>query len=68
MSQVNDPVMGFVVGSGIKWKTADYSRMTKATALEVREKPRLVADRLLRQLLRGLGTEGLLDQLPSDLA
>jgi len=64
MSQVNDPAMGFVAGAGITWETADYSRTTRATALEIREKPRLVADRLLRQLLRGLGTEDLLDQPP----
>jgi hypothetical protein len=64
MSQVNDPAMGFVAGAGITWKAADYSRTTKATALEVGQKSTLVADRLLRQLLRGLGTEDLLNQPP----
>jgi hypothetical protein len=64
ISQVNDPAMGFVAGAGIAWDAADYYRTTKATALEVSEKPKLVAGRLLRQLLRGLGSEDLLNQPP----
>ena len=63
-SQVNDPYSGFIAGTNMTWETAGYSRVTKATALEVREKPKRIADRLFRRLMRGLGTEFFLDQPP----
>lgn len=64
MSQTSDPYSGFMAGSGITWDTAGYSATTKAAATEVREKPVLVVGRLLRRLMRGLGTEGLLERPP----
>jgi len=66
-SQVNNPALGFIGGTDTAWETAAYSQTTRATALEVREKPTLIAGRLLRQLLRGLGTEALLEQPPFKL-
>ena len=64
MSQLNDFSAGYLAGSGIAWEKAGYSYATKAAALEIREKATLVTARLLRQLLRGLGTEMLMSQAP----
>jgi hypothetical protein len=68
MSQVSDFTSGFIVGSGIVWEKADYEEATRASALEIREKAAAVTARLLRQLLRGLGTEVLLSQAPFDVS
>ncbi len=64
MSQLSDFTAGYLAGPGIAWEKAGYSYATRAAALEVREKATLVTARLLRQLLRGLGTEMLLSQAP----
>jgi hypothetical protein len=65
MSQVNDPYMGgLILAPGLVWEKADYSWATTATALAIRQEGDTITGRLLRQLLRGLGTEPLLDQLP----
>jgi hypothetical protein len=66
MSQVTDP--GGFPGSGPVWEKASYSQATKAAALVVREQAAPLTARLLRQLLRGLGTEVLLSQAPFDLS
>jgi|GEM_PF-2626269 len=68
MSQVNDLSAGFISGSGIIWEKAGYSQVTRASALQIREKATAVTAWLLRQLLRGLGTEVLLSQAPFDLS
>ena len=65
-SQVNDLNSGFISGPDIVWEKADYSFATRVAAVEIREKARAVTARLLRQLLRGLGTEMLLSQPPFD--
>jgi hypothetical protein len=64
MSQVNDLSSGFIAGPGIVWEKAGYSQAIKVAALEVREKATVVTARLLRNLLRGLGSEVLLSQAP----
>src|SRR5260370_2400751 len=45
---------------------AKYMSSTRASALELRDKPGLITSRLMRKLLRGLGTEPLLSQPPFD--
>ena len=64
VSQLNDLSAGYLAGPGIIWEKAGYEQVMKAAALEVREKALAVTARLLRQLLRGLGTEVLLSQAP----
>ena len=43
---------------------AKYMSSTRASALELRDKPGLITSRLMRRLLRGLGSEELLAQPP----
>src|SRR5712691_4909091 len=38
---------------------SNYSQTTRASAVEIRENPTLITDRLVRPLMRGLGTEAL---------
>jgi hypothetical protein len=65
MSQMNDPFRGgWAVGAGLTFDSSEYAQTTKATGLEIREKGEVITGRLVRQLLRGLGTEALLDQPP----
>jgi hypothetical protein len=68
VSQTGDPSSGFISGTGITWETASYTQTVRAAASAVREHPKPIASRLLRQLLRGLGTEDLLNQLSFDSA
>jgi hypothetical protein len=67
MSQVSDFSSGFISGPGIVWEKAGYKEATRASAPQIREKATAVTARLLRQLLRGLGTEVLLSKAPFDL-
>lgn len=64
MSQISDLSSGFIGGSSSIWETAGYSYVTRASAMDVRERSTTVTGRLLRDLLRGLGTEALLSQAP----
>src|SRR6266568_1455287 len=67
MSQLSDFSSGFISGPGIVWEKAGYTEATRASALQIREKATEVTARLLRKLLRGLGTEVLLSRAPFDL-
>jgi hypothetical protein len=68
MSQVNDLTSGFIAGPSIVGEKARYTEATRASALQIRERAVTVTARLLRQLLRGLGTEVLLSQPPFDVS
>jgi hypothetical protein len=64
ISQLNDLNWGYQFSSEAKWEVADYRDATSVAAIEVQERSAAVARRLLRGLLRGLGSESFLDQPP----
>jgi len=65
-SQLSDPYSGngtWVLG-GNGFDGTEYTRTTTASAAEIREKPHAVAVRLMRPLMRGLGSEAVLSNPP----
>jgi hypothetical protein len=66
VSQLTDQYMVPRFTPSDTFGAAKYRSTTRASALEVRDKPGLITARLMRKLLRGLGTEELLSQPPFD--
>jgi hypothetical protein len=62
VSEVTDSY-GFPAGL-VSWDGSDYTQTTRAAAVEIRENPAPITARLMRPLMRGLGTEALLSQPP----
>jgi hypothetical protein len=66
VSQLADPFVGGRPAPAVPFDASGYSASTRASALELRDKPEAITGRLMRKLLRGLGTEWLLSQPPFD--
>ncbi len=66
VSQLADPFVGGRQAPAVPFDAPGYSASTRASALELRDKPEAITGRLMRKLLRGLGTEWLLSQPPFD--
>jgi hypothetical protein len=67
MTHLVDPYRGGTMIGASAWNGADYWERTHAAAIELREKPEVVTGRLMRLLMRGLGTEPFLSQPPFNL-
>ena len=66
VSEVADPYSGGILARANVFEAPGYSASTRASALEIRDKPGAITGRLMRKLLRGLGTEVFLSQPPFD--
>jgi len=66
VSQLADPFVGGRQAPAVPFDAPGYSASTRASALELRDKPEAITGRLMRKLLRGLETEWLLSQPPFD--
>ena len=64
VSQLADPFAGGPPVPAETFEASDYSASTRAFGLELRNNPEAITGRLMRRLLRGLGTEWLLSRPP----
>jgi hypothetical protein len=63
-SEVVDLYSGGMLAQTTVFEAPMYSASTRASALELRDKPEEITGRLMRKLMRGLGTEVFLSQPP----
>ena len=64
VSQLADSFVGGELAPAETFEASGYSASTRAFGLELRNNPEAITGRLMRRLLRGLGTEWLLSRPP----
>ena len=63
-SQLADPNFGYIVSGPISYDAPSYQQSASAPVSLLQEEPDVTVERLMRSLLRGLGTEFLLSTSP----